>query len=113
MSAKHKSLIENADTVAISVMSCFEVAWLVQHNRIQLPNGKTYQEWLNIAKHQANIQILPVNEHICELAVNLPEHHKDPIDRLIIATALIHECHLASVDTKFPLYQELKDKLIN
>lgn len=43
LSKKHKNLIENADSVAISVMSCFEVAWLVRHNRIQLANGKTYQ----------------------------------------------------------------------
>lgn len=113
LSQKHKNLIENADTVSISVMSCFEVAWLVSHHRIQLPNDKTYQEWFDIVKNQANIQVLPIDERICELAVNLSEHHKDPVDRLIIATTLIHNCHLASVDSKLPLYQELSEWLIN
>jgi predicted nucleic acid-binding protein len=36
-------------------------------------------------------------------------HHLDPLDRLIIATALAHEAQLASLDDKFPLYEEIAD----
>ncbi|MGH8603672.1 MAG: PIN domain-containing protein, partial [Gammaproteobacteria bacterium] len=43
----------------------------------------------------------------------LPEHHKDPQDRLIIATALEHNARLASFDTHFSLYQELAHVLTN
>ncbi len=32
-----KELIESAETVAVSAISCFEVSWLERHNRIELP----------------------------------------------------------------------------
>jgi PIN domain nuclease of toxin-antitoxin system len=37
---------------------------------------------------------------------------KDPFDRLIIATALVYEAKLASVDGLFTLYPELDDRLL-
>jgi PIN domain nuclease of toxin-antitoxin system len=47
------------------------------------------------------------------LSGQLPEHHKDPLDRIIIATTLLHSAELISVDGKFPLYEELKNCLIS
>lgn len=45
-------------------------------------------------------------------AVRLPEHHSDPQDRLIMATALEHNAGLLSADTKFKLYEELESILV-
>jgi len=47
------------------------------------------------------------------LGVDLPEHHRAPQDRIIIATVLAHDGRLISADGKFPLYQELAGKLIS
>jgi PIN domain nuclease of toxin-antitoxin system len=44
-------------------------------------------------------------------AIGLSDAHKDLFDRLIIATALVYERRLASVDRLFPLYPEIKDRL--
>lgn len=112
LSQQLKELIENANKIAISSATCFEIAWLVKHQRILLPKDMNYQDWIMIVKEQTDIDIIAIDEHICELAVNLPEHHKDPMDRLIIATALLYNYHLMSVDTKFPVYQELNGKLL-
>jgi len=46
------------------------------------------------------------------LSVSLKDKHKDPADRIIIATAIIHDAMLASVDTVFPHYSELAGRLI-
>lgn len=46
------------------------------------------------------------------LAVHLSAIHKDPFDRMIIATALIYGAQLASVDKIFPQYLELKTHLM-
>jgi PIN domain nuclease of toxin-antitoxin system len=59
------------------------------------------------------VRFLPVTPSIANLAVSLPEHHKDPQDRIIIATSLIHNAKLLSFDTAFPDYEELKGCLIN
>jgi hypothetical protein len=45
-------------------------------------------------------------------SVGLLPVHKDPFDRLIIATALTYEAQLASVDTLFPKYEELENYLM-
>lgn len=45
-------------------------------------------------------------------AIELAEHHKDPADRIIIATAVEHRARLGSVDERFSLYQELEVLLV-
>ena len=48
-----------------------------------------------------DLQILPVTpEHVYALS-GLPQHHKDPFDRLPIAQALMEGLPLASVDSAF------------
>lgn len=49
---------------------------------------------------------------IARRAVDLPEHHRDPQDRIIIATALQENAQLISFDTAFPIYVELDGRLI-
>ncbi len=56
--------------------------------------------------------ILDRADVIAGIAVDLPEHHSDPQDRIIIATALRYDAQLMSADGKFPLYKELADKLL-
>ena len=97
-------LIEVSELLAVSAMTCWEMTWLVKHGRIvlQLP----ISEWLDQVE-KSGVTIIPVSRTIAERAVALPEHHKDPIDRIIIATALEHRAQLLSVDEQFPAYQEL------
>ncbi|MBF2057873.1 MAG: type II toxin-antitoxin system VapC family toxin [Cyanobacterium sp. T60_A2020_053] len=35
---------------------------------------------------------------------DLPLHHKDPFDRMLIAQAMIEDLTIITLDTKFPLY---------
>jgi PIN domain nuclease of toxin-antitoxin system len=46
------------------------------------------------------------------MAVDVPEHHSDPQDRIIIATSLFHNGRLMSADGKFPHYKELNGRLL-
>lgn len=103
-------LIQSADIAGISAISCFEVAWLEAHSRIQLPCNRT--EWFEKALEGSDVHLLPITPAIAGLAVDLPEHHSDPQDRIIIATALCHNAQLMSADGKFPLYKELADRLL-
>jgi len=102
--------IQSADIVAISAISCFEVAWLDLHGRIELPC--TRQAWFEKALEGSGIALLPITPAIATAAVELPEHHRDPQDRLIIATALINDATLMSADRKFFQYDEIVKKLM-
>lgn len=102
--------IEYANVVAVSAISCFEVAWLAHHERIVLPCSK--EEWFEMALDGSGIVVLPVTPKIAVMAVELPEHHTDPQDRIIIATALAHDAKLISSDRKFPMYADLAGRLL-
>lgn len=101
--------LERADRVGVSAISCFEVAWLVHHGRIALPEPTA--TWFEKALEGSRIDLVPITPAIAQRAVELPEHHRDPQDRLIIATALVHEAQLLSADRKFALYEELKGRM--
>lgn len=104
------SQIEQCDFVAISAISCFEVAWLTRHGRIELSCDQ--EQWFEKALTGSDVNLLPITPQIACMAAHLPEHHSDPQDRIIIATALAHSAKLMSSDRKFPLYVELADRLL-
>jgi PIN domain nuclease of toxin-antitoxin system len=104
------SRIESDELVGVSAISCFEVAWLSHHGRIELPEDEA--TWFEKALGGSDIALLPITPAIARTAVQLPEHHRDPQDRLIIATALAHKATLISADEKFPLYAELAGALL-
>jgi PIN domain nuclease of toxin-antitoxin system len=101
--------IETAESLAISVMTCWEMAWLVTHGRIVL--RLPVSGWLDQVEENG-VVVIPVSRSIAERAVSLPEYHKDPVDRIIIATAIEHQAQLVSVDGRFPEYQELTGLLV-
>ncbi len=86
------------------------MAWLVRHGRIDL--GSDFDHWLEEVTSSQCLRFLPITPQIASLAVALPEHHKDPQDRLIIATVLIEDAQLLSFDTAFPAYEALQGRLI-
>jgi len=102
--------IEQAETTTISAISCWEVIMLEQKQRIELP--LPVEEWLKEATTGSKVNILPITCDISRLAGTLPQHHKDPADRIIIATAICHKLKLMSLDSVFPAYQELDKQLI-
>jgi len=102
--------IITSEQVGVSAISLFEVSWLSNRKRIELPCPT--KEWFEKALTESNIDLVPITPEIANLAAELPEHHSDPQDRLIIATAVVHDAFLLSADGKFKLYSELDGKLI-
>ena len=82
---------------------------MVSRGTLELP--LPVNEWLVEALANSGAESFPVTREIAYRAVMLPEIHRDPADRMIIATALVHDAKLASVDSVFPRYQELHRRL--
>lgn len=100
-----RELLARTTHRCVSAISCLEVAWLVRHGRIKL--DLPLDEWFALALDGSGIEILPLTPRIAERTANLPEHHKDPADRVIIATALDWQIPLLSLDGTFRRYSEL------
>jgi PIN domain nuclease of toxin-antitoxin system len=102
--------IESASRVGISPVSCYEIALAHSKGRIKLPS--TAQAWFQDSLTSVGIELFPMTEVIAAQAVELSPIHKDPFDRLIIATALVYGSKLASVDSLFDRYPELDAHLM-
>ena len=72
--------------------------------RLALPFGQIIE-----SQQQTNrIEILPITmPHVFALG-NLPSHHKDPFDRLLIAQAIVEDAILVTADSA-ARHQALKD----
>jgi PIN domain nuclease of toxin-antitoxin system len=57
-------------------------------------------------------RVIPITAEIAYQAVALSPIHRDPFDRLIIATAIQENADLASVDHLFSQYSELGSRLM-
>jgi PIN domain nuclease of toxin-antitoxin system len=95
--------IASAQSLAISAISCWELGQLVLRKRVLLK--MTLADWIDEATGRS-VACLPIGREIAQLAAQLPEHHRDPADRLIIATAIACNAGLLSLDTVFPAYVE-------
>jgi PIN domain nuclease of toxin-antitoxin system len=103
--------IEAAEVVGISPISCYEIVLAQEKGRLELPCNAA--EWFQEALEPSGICLLPLTPEVACKAVSLSPIHKDPFDRLIIATALVYEAKLASVDNLFTLYPEITDRLLS
>lgn len=101
--------IETSDQLAISAISCWELAMLVRRGRVQV--SVPLDQWIDMALSGSGVTCLPVEREIAVCAANLPEHHRDPADRLIIATTITANAGLARLDHAFSQYAELSGKL--
>lgn len=93
-------LQENEESgLGVSIISCWEVAKLVEYDRLTLPCPVA--EWLDQALAYPGISLLELTPRIVVESTQLPKgFHKDPADQLIVATARILDCPLLTADAK-------------
>ncbi|MBF0143012.1 MAG: type II toxin-antitoxin system VapC family toxin [Magnetococcales bacterium] len=108
--ALKEKMEEHKGILAVSSATIYETLTLARRNRITL--NRATDDWIERAIYGADIEIIPLDGEIARQAGNLPFHHGDPIDRLIIATAICQKALLASMDSQFPHYEALAGRLI-
>jgi len=95
--------------LGVSIISCWEVAKLVENNKLVL--SCSVSEWLNDALAYPGVQLLDLTLPIVVESTQLVGFHRDPADQIIVATARIYNCPLLTIDDKilnYPNVQTLK-----
>ncbi|MBP7465963.1 MAG: type II toxin-antitoxin system VapC family toxin [Pseudoxanthomonas sp.] len=93
--------------IAISSISAWELAMLVAHGRMAL--SVDTRQWLDLVGQIEAVEFVPVDNAIAIDSVELPgEFHKDPADRLIVATARKLGAPLVTADEKIRAYPHLR-----
>lgn len=93
-------------TVYLSSISAFEIGLLVRKGQITLPYAP--EVWLQKAFETYNLHEIQVNNSIALRSTQLPEHHRDPTDRIIISTAIEYDFTLLTPDEKIHKYEGVK-----
>lgn len=97
----------SAEGFAVSAISCWEVAKLVERGRLQLPMG--IDDWLNMAIEPSGVNLMELSPRIAVESTQLPgTFHRDPADQIIVATARIHDLILATCDQRIRGYPHVR-----
>jgi PIN domain nuclease of toxin-antitoxin system len=96
-----RTRIETTATAFISIVSLWEIAIKTNIGKLTLtiPFSQLQTELTT-----QNITQLPITFSDLETYHNLPLHHRDPFDRLLISQAINHNLPFISRDTEFAPY---------
>lgn len=95
------------DGIGVSVFSCWEVAML--HARGRLAFSCSLDDWIQAALGYAGVELVGLTTTIAIESCRLPgELHRDPADRILVATALSLECPLVTADERILRYPHVR-----
>lgn len=109
ISRGYREVIEQHESfgLSVSVFSCWEVAKLVEKNRLDL--AQPVGQWIEGALAYPGIQLFALTPEIAVESTQLPgTFHSDPADQTIVANARIHNCPLLTADEKLLSYTHVQ-----
>ena len=102
LTEKAKEVIEfSADNVYLSIISLWEIAIKTGKNKLAMQNE--YDDLL-VVLNSLNIEALPITFVDTQIYKNLPLHHGDPFDRMIISQAINNSLTIVGCDQSFNDY---------
>ncbi len=95
-----------AGLLRIAAISLWELALLASHGRVVL--GKPTNLWLEAALAEPGPVVEPLSARVAIETYDLPgDFHRDPADRMIVATARVTNAILMTRDRQILAYSEL------
>jgi PIN domain nuclease of toxin-antitoxin system len=94
----HREIFDSSEPIFVSAVSILEIA-------IKKSIGKAIfdRDILSVIR-QKRVPVIPISETHAHLVGELPFHHRDPFDRLLIAQALVERMTIMTVDREFAAY---------
>jgi PIN domain nuclease of toxin-antitoxin system len=110
LSKKAKTAIDrelNGGEIVISAISAWEIAMLVEREKLVL--SMDVGSWLSTVQSIERVRFVPVDPETAVKSVVLPgDFHKDPADRMIVATARKFAVPLVTKNEKIRAYAHVK-----
>ena len=97
-----RNVIRDAELLCFSSISIWEIARKVKAGELEIPVSPTM--FADMLIKQYGMKELPLDNSVMLRSSALPEIHKDPADRFIIAAALLNDCVVVTGDRRFPEY---------
>lgn len=96
--ALRDSIEDTANDVAVSAITIWEICIKRNIGKLEFTGSPT------VACQDAGFRLLDVTAAHAEMAGDLPRHHGDPFDRMLIAQAKSEGLVVATEDRQFSLY---------
>lgn len=93
-----ETILDTHNTIYISVVSVWEMSIKIQKGKLKLP--KPLQILIFEACVKDNYKILNLDVFSVLNTQNLPGHHKDPFDRMLISQAIDNDLTIITCDSK-------------
>lgn len=94
------------DDLFVPAISALEISALYRKRRVKLPMET--EEWFRKALRQHGVQQVPLNFQIASKSDRLPGIHRDPMDRILIATAQEYRMTIVTPDRLICQYPEVE-----
>jgi len=96
-------ILNPSNQIFLSVASVWELQIKITLGKFSFSD--TLENVIIKEKQTNNLQILPVQLVHALYLENLPPHHRDPFDRLLISQAAVENMTLVTADPEFTKYQ--------
>ena len=97
-----KSIASPENSLALSVASIWELAIKVSANRLTVPFG--FETWVRARLPASQTTLLGISlDHVFAVS-SLPDHHRDPFDRMLVAQAQVEGMTLVTADQRLLAY---------
>lgn len=96
------AIAANDAVVFLSSVSTWEMAIKIAAGKLQLP--RPLREMVPESLMQDGFVSLPIQPLHCFVLAEMPMHHRDPFDRMLIAQAQAENCVLVSADAALDRY---------
>ena len=96
------AILSPANRMTVSAASPWEVAIKLGTGKLVL--AESFDAFVQHAIHDNGFELLPVQPRHAADLFNLPRHHKDPFDRMLVAQARVEGLTLVTCDDKIALY---------
>ena len=94
--------MREADMLYVSPISEWEISLKWKQGGIELPLEP--RALMRKMVDAYSLSLIPFSEEVMFRATELPDIHKDPADRFIIATAILGNMVVVTTDRRFPQY---------
>ena len=98
-----KTFLDPENNLYFSAASFWEICIKMSLGKLSLKSG-----WFKIIQEEMRtnaVQWLPVEMQHCVELTELPFHHRDPFDRMLIAQAMFEDLQLLSRDHRLSAYE--------
>ena len=98
------------ERVGLAAISLKEAAWLLARGRVVVkPDAAAWGAWLREAVVAPGLEVLPLTVEVAIESERFPDDFpSDPADRLIAATARVHDLTLVTADRELRVRRELR-----